>query len=333
MMEVARIASLSQFATQIVQALGDDATIVTRTHECSKAGSVSPSVCTSPLWFDEQGIISQRDRLVAEKSCQALIRESYFARHSSLFLQFYMSKHWVDLSELLKSQPDIILSHCRSFEPGLSQAEHQKLLDELFGRPVYFLDTAFQTIEEWMECTRKISHVLRKDKIGEELINTWRRQLDCVASLASGRRQKNVACLISIHPCAAVDSYISGIVRHAGGVDICASECREEECFTMSELMEKEPEIVIIYMEGFNLQEVKHQLQCCSHMLKGLNIWKVDIAVLDAKTICSSIEGRIVRLAEVMLEIMHSEAQPFGHHGSLWEWLHTSTGNRQYTSG
>lgn len=246
--------------------------------------------------------------------------EAFYRGEWETMLKWGLSESCIDLDLLIKAQPDIVLSSCATARSHVGLEDYRWALERFLKKPVELIDTGWERASDAIECVQKLSKQLKKEKMGNNLVTSWKRQLACAASVAMGRDKVEVVCLDSIKPCTEARPYVLDLIVHMGGINAFCGVWNLTADLTLASVLESTPQLLILYEAGQSIPELKTCLADFENELKLAKTRGIFVAILDGVKLMGSAEASIVRLAEVLVEIMHPEAQPFGHESSLWDW-------------
>lgn len=126
-------------------------------------------------------------------------------------------------------------------------------------------------------------------------------------------------------PWYAAGSWVPELIRLAGGQDVLG-RVEEAVTFEPKQLQSKQPEVLIFALCGFTLEEtvkqVQRSFQECKEVLYNLPAVKSHrLIAVDGVRVFSRPGPWLVESLEVLIEVLHSEAQPYGHEGKLWKTM------------
>jgi iron complex transport system substrate-binding protein len=134
-----------------------------------------------------------------------------------------------------------------------------------------------------------------------------------------------VACVQWLQPMLAAGAWVPELVRLAGGEDVAGST---EHAAPLSEqqLVETAPEVLVFALCGLPLRTSLAAARTALGRMRGA--WRDvpalhagRVAVVDGERVLSRPGPLLVPSLECLAEILHPEAQRFGHEGTLWQWL------------
>lgn len=115
-----------------------------------------------------------------------------------------------------------------------------------------------------------------------------------------------------------------------GSQDVCGA-VDHAEAVSEEALVAAQPDVVIWALCGLTLDKSAHAARAAMRRLaaawQGLPAARARrVAVVDGVHVFSRPGPLLAQSLEVLVEILHPEAQPFGHQGRLWRWLDAEDG-------
>lgn len=119
----------------------------------------------------------------------------------------------------------------------------------------------------------------------------------------------------------------------AGSRDVCGS-VDHAEAVSEEALVAAQPDVVVWALCGLTLEQSLRSARAAIARLAAA--WprlpaarRRRVAVVDGVHVFSRPGPLLAQSLEVLVEILHPEAQPFGHQGRLWRWLDAKEGGAQ----
>ena len=149
--------------------------------------------------------------------------------------------------------------------------------------------------------------------------------LQGAALCGRGRLKLNVVCVQWPHPLMVAGSWVPEMISLAGAIDVCG---KTEEAVVLSgaDLAAAAPDVVVFALCGLPLEKAAIAAQAAVRRLKEV-WWELPavkmnrVAVVDGEHVFSRPGPLLTPSIECLIEILHPEAQQFGHEGKLWRWL------------
>jgi iron complex transport system substrate-binding protein len=299
-----RIVSLISSATEIVAALGFEADLVGRSHECDFPPSVLRlPVCTAPK-FDIHGSSAEIDRDVKR------------------LLQDATSVYRVDAELLRELRPDVIVtqSQCEVCAVSLKDVE-QAVCDWTGGRARVVSLQPNALADVWADI-RRVADALDASDRGVSLIAELQARMDAVARRVADLPRPTVACLEWIDPLMAAGNWVPELVERAGGVNLFGTAGKHSPWMTWEQLCERDPEVIVALPCGFDLARTRQEMRTLAAKPEWPRLQAVRtgrVAVTDGNQFFNRPGPRLVESLEILAEVLHPETFQFGHRGTGWE--------------
>ena len=238
-----RIVSLLPSATEILVALGLDREIVGVSHECDFPPQArgKPAVIHSRLPHDAPAI--EIDRLVRE----------YVARGESLYS--------VDADLLEELQPDLIVTQDLCHVCAASPDDLATVLTR-FERPPGVLCLNPQDLGDVWRDILAVGEATRRSPEAEALLEEIGLHLGLLEQqLDSSAHRPRVAFLEWLEPFYAGGHWVPEMIRFAGGEDVLGSPARPSFRVPLQDIVEAEPEILLIAPCGYSAKQSREEYQ------------------------------------------------------------------------
>lgn len=242
-------------------------------------------------------------------------------------LQLGLSVYNLDTDLLIDLKPDIIMT-CR-------QIAHSAMLDGKLCEIA--LESVLGYVPKVVHCDTNnmkdvwrnmldIATALALADAGAKLVESQKKSMSQLSMISSGRSRPNVCCIQWIRPLMAGSAWVPELVSMSGGTDVCG---RVEEAVIISEetLLQASPDIIIFALCGVKLSvAVKAAQKALKKSLQTLLSASPAgvtrrIAAVDGNRILSRPGPCLSESLECLIEILHPEAQSFGHEGKNWQWI------------
>jgi iron complex transport system substrate-binding protein len=302
-----RIVSLIASATEIVCALGFEADLVGRSHECDYPESVKRlPVCTSPK-FPVDGTSAEIDRRV-----KAVVQEG-------------LSVYRVDAELLQQLEPDVIVtqSHCEVCAVSLRDVERAvcgwlRACPKLVSLAPNALADVWAGIEE-------VAEALGARERGAELVGGLKERVNRIAECARRETQGDqptVACIEWSDPLMAAGNWVPELVELAGGVNLFGAAGKHAPWMTWVQLAERDPDVIVLMPCGFDLARTRQDLPVLGARPEWPRLRAVRngrVFVTDGNQFFNRPGPRLVESLEILAEILHPETFEFWHQGTGWQ--------------
>lgn len=299
-----RIISLIASATEIVCALGFEAQLVGRSHECDYPPSVKllPQL-TSPK-FKVEGTsleIDQRVKSIVEGA---------------------LSVYRVDARMLEELKPTHIItqSHCEVCAVSLKDVE-QAVCQLTGSRPVIVSLEPNSLDDVWADI-RRVGEALGTSDHAEQLIDELQGRMDDIVQRTHWLNSyPGVAYIEWIDPMMAGGNWMPELIEMAGGANLFGEAGEHSPWMTWDELVIKDPDIIFVSPCGFDMPRTLQEM----HLLSGKPEWKSlkavaddTVFVADGNQYFNRPGPRLTESLEILAEIIHPNVFHFGHEGSGW---------------
>jgi iron complex transport system substrate-binding protein len=240
---IQRIVSLIPGGTEIVCALGFEAQLVGRSHECDFPESVKRlPVCTEPK-FNPDGTSYQIDQRV-----KAILQES-------------LSVYRVYAEKLRQLQPDIIVTQAQCEVCAVSLQEVERAVcDWLDSRP-QIISLAPRTLSDIWADIACVAEALKAPERGRELLGRLKQRVEAITEKTCTLSERpTVVCIEWIEPLMATGNWMPELIEIAGGVNLFGETGKHSPQITWEQLLEKDPDIILVLPCGFNIQRTREDI-------------------------------------------------------------------------
>jgi iron complex transport system substrate-binding protein len=291
-----RIVSLLPSATEIVCELGLGDQLVGVTHECDFPPFVRglPKVTRTLIPHD-----------ASSREIDGLVRER---------LQTARALYSLDLSTLEKLSPDLIVTQALCDVCAVAESEVTAAACSLTGQPkVVNLEPT--CLEEVYECLLLVGSAAGVEGRAHEAVAKLRNRADRVENLNRERAdQPRVVLLEWIDPPFCSGHWSPELVRMAGGVEVVGREGQRSRTTTWREIVESDPEVMVIACCGFDIERTRQDLPILSSYLGFENLACVrsgKVYLVDGNAYFSRPGPRLVDSLEILAHILHPELNRF----------------------
>jgi len=306
-LEPMRVVSLLASGTEIVCALGAEASLVGRSHECDNPAWVrSLPQCSEPA-FDISVSSREIDREVNRR-----IRAGEPLYHL----------HMEQIRDLM---PDIILAqvHCE-----VCAVTPRDLLQEGV-RPVEAQVVALSAsrLDDIFEGMTQVAQALGLSVKGRDLVGQERARLEEVRRKTAGRPRPSVVVLEWADPFFAMGNWGPELVRIAGGEPLLGNDGLYSSAISADLLRKANPDYLIVAPCGFDLERSWRE----QSVLEALPWWdelkavqEGRVAFADGNRLFNRSGMTVTQTAEVLAEILHGanvrNASEGASGGMDWRW-------------
>ena len=303
-MEELRIISLIASSTEIVCALGFEASLVGRSHECDYPESVKRlPVCTSPK-FNTVGTSYEIDQRV-----KAIVQEA-------------LSVYRVDAGLLQKLSPTHIITQSQCEVCAVSMKDVEQAVCEFTASKPRIVSLEPNALEDIWADIRRVADALAAPERGDQLVARLGARMDAVNRRAARvSHRPSVACVEWIEPLMAAGNWMPELVELAGGVNLFGEAGKHSPWMTWPELAAADPEVIVVSPCGFDLARTMQEMAVLSNRpewpkLKAVQARRVYLA--DGNQFFNRPGPRVMESLEIMAEMLHPGTFSFGYEGSGW---------------
>jgi iron complex transport system substrate-binding protein len=289
----------------MICALGGEAMLVGRSHECDFPPSVRRlPVLTAPK-FNIEGSSRQIDRDV-----KALVRDA-------------LSVYRVDAERLAELEPDVIVTQAQCEVCAVSLRDVERAVcASVRACPKLVSLVPNSLADVWVDIENVADALHVRDR-GADLIASLRARIEAISSRASGLPSRpGVTCIEWIDPLMAAGNWVPEMVEMAGGKNLFGEAGKHSPWMTFEQLVAADPDIIVVMPCGFDIARSRAELPAISAKPE----WKELRAVRDGRVFLTDGNQffnrpgpRLVESLEILAELLHPEAFHFGHEGTGWQ--------------
>jgi iron complex transport system substrate-binding protein len=303
-MTTPRIVSLIASSTEIVCALGFEASLVGRSHECDYPPSVqSLPVCTSPK-FKVEGTSREIDDRV-----KAVLEDA-------------LSVYKVDARLLDELRPTHIVTQSQCEVCAVSLKDVERAVCEFTASNPVIVSLEPNALEDLWADIRRVGASLAADERADELVKKLQgRMADIVDKANSIEPRPTVACIEWIDPLMAAGNWMPELVEMADGENLFGEAGKHSPWMSWGELTARQPDIIIVTPCGFDIARSLEDMPSMSSRPEWQNLRAVQtdkVFVADGNQYFNRPGPRLVESLEILAEIFHPAHFQFGHEGKGW---------------
>ncbi len=299
-----RVVSLIASSTEIVCALGQEAALVGRSHECDWPPSVRSLPAVSRPAFVTSGSSRAVDLALKDRLRRAL------------------SVYEVDAELLKRLQPDLIITQTQCEVCAVSPADVERAVCELTDRPARILALEPNGLADVWVDIRRVAEALGVSAAGDALVARLGERVAAVERRAAALPDRpRVAVVEWIEPLMAAGNWMPELVALAGGVNLFGEARRHSPWMTWEALRASDPDVVLVSPCGFDLVRTAEEMG----PLTSAPGWRDLRAVRDGRVYLADGNAyfhrpgpRLVESLEILAETLHPGAFVFGHEGKGW---------------
>lgn len=299
-----RIVSLIASATEIVCALGCEAQLVGRSHECDFPAAVKClPVCTSPK-FEVAGLSYEIDQRV-----KAILQES-------------LSVYRVDAARLEQLQPTHIITQSQCEVCAVSLKDVAAAVCQFTSSQPVIVSLEPNSLADVWADIRRVAAALNAPAQGATLIAGLQQRMNRITEQARAvTTQPTVACIEWIEPLMAAGNWMPELVAMAGGVNLFGETGKHSPWMSWDELITKDPDVIFISPCGFDIARTLEE----THLLISNPAWDKLKAVRagrvfigDGNQYFNRPGPRLLESLEILAEVLHPALFTFGHEQTGW---------------
>ena len=300
-----KIVTLIPSATEIVAFLGKKNLIVGRSHECDYPKDLNKiKKLTSPK-INIDGTSSEIHNQITE------------------ILENSLSVYKVDVSELKKLNPDIVVTQAHCEVCAVSFSEVEEIVNNHLNKETKIISLQPNTLEDVFNDIRRVAKGLNIDEITtKNLIKPLEKRVKNIQIKNLQQKKKTVACIEWIDPLMAAGNWIPEMVKISGGEDVFGKSGKDSHWIKFDEIQRCNPEIIIFLPCGYNIEKTKQEVKNLfiqQSKWSELNAFlNKEIYIVDGNQFFNRPGPRLVESLEIFAEIIHPKLFNFNHHQIGW---------------
>jgi len=287
-----------------VCALGQEAALVGRSHECDWPPSVRRLPAVSRPAFPTGGSSRAVDLALKERLARAV------------------SIYEVDAALLRRLRPDLVITQTQCEVCAVTPADVERAMCELTERPARVLALEPDGLDDVWSDIGSVAGALGVSTAGDALVAELRARVAAIGDRAAslGRRPR-VAVIEWIEPLMAAGNWMPELVTLAGGVNLFGEARRHSPWMTWEALVEADPDVIVVSPCGLDLARTTAELAALASRpgwpaLQAVRAGRVVLA--DGNAYFHRPGPRLVESLEILAEALHPAAFAFGHRGRGW---------------
>jgi iron complex transport system substrate-binding protein len=297
-----RIVSLLPSATEIACALGFEAAIVGRSHECDWPESVEalPAVTATKL---EKGLVS----IEIERRVQQIVASG-------------LSVYEVDAPLLRSLRPDVVLTQTHCAVCAVTPADLDEALADWTGTAPELISLAPDDMSDVWGDFARVGAALGAETHAAAVVADLKARIAAVSARVTGRPRPRVAAIEWLDPLMVAGNWVPELVEAAGGTNLLAIPGQHSPWLEWEQLIAADPDVIVLMPCGFRIAQTLAELPA----LAADPRWQELRAVRDGRVYATDGQyffnrpgPRLVESAEILAEIFHSGID-FGHEGDGW---------------
>ena len=300
-----KIVTLIPSATEIVSFLGKKDFIVGKSHECDYPEDLNNiKKLTSPK-INVEGTSGEIHKEITE------------------ILENSLSVYKVDVNELKKLNPDIVVTQAHCEVCAVSFSEVQEIVTNHLDKNTKIISLQPNTLDDVFEDIKRVAKGLNIDEIKtKNLIKPLEERLKNIQVKSSEKKKKKIACIEWIDPLMAAGNWIPEMVKISGGEDVFGKSGKDSHWIKFDEVKKYNPEIIIFLPCGYDIAKTKNEVE---NLFNQQNKWNAldafmnkEIYIVDGNQFFNRPGPRLLESLEIFAEIIHPELFNFNHNEDGW---------------
>ena len=299
-----RIVSLIASATEIVCALGFEAQLVGRSHECDFPPSVKLLPQLTRPKFNIEGTSAEIDQRVKATLLEAL------------------SVYHVDPGMLEDLNPTHIITQSQCEVCAVSLKDVEIAVCRLTNSNPVIVSLEPNSLDAVWADIRQVGDALGAAERADHLVDELESRMDNIVQRTHWlETNPTVAYIEWIDPLMAGGNWMPELVEMAGGANLFGEAGKHSPWMTWDELVTNDPDIIFISPCGFDIARSLQEMP----LLSSKPEWKIlravaagRVVVADGNQYFNRPGPRLVESLEILAEIIHPNVFHFGHEGRGW---------------
>ena len=239
------------------------------------------------------------------------------------------SLYQLDVEEICRIDPDLVITQAQCDVCAVRYQDVMELVESrlsLASTTVLALNPT--SLEEVMQDILRVGRTAGRLDRAEQLVKELQQRLLVVEQQVRGKPRPRVACIEWIEPIMLAGNWVPDLVSTAGAESLLAEVGVESAYFNWQNIVELDPEVIVIAPCGFNLQRSLEEaagMPGWDHWNELSAVRNKRVFVLDGNALLNRPGPRVVDTIELLARLFHPDdsAAP-GDEGSrqtLWDQL------------
>lgn len=299
-----KIVSLLSSATEIVCALGLEANLVGRSHECDYPESVKQlPVCTAANFPDNLSS-AEIDGKVKEILADAL------------------SVYTVKREQIKELAPDVVITQDQCEVCAVSLADVELALDDYLDKKTRIISLKPNSLDDIFADITTIARILNVPEAGADLLERLIERVDIVKhKLKFSESRPTIACIEWLDPMMISGNWVPGLVSIAGGTPVLAQDGKHSPYVQWDDIRAQNPEFIVVMPCGFSIERTLKEIDTVMQLPGFADMQAVknnQLFIADGNQYFNRPGPRIVDSIEILAEIMRPKQFAFGYEGEGW---------------
>ncbi len=286
-----RICSFLPSATEIICELGLEKNLVGITHECDYPPHIKGKSQVVFSSINHKELSSREiDKVVSKSRSEG------------------KSTYYVDQEELLKADPDIIVTQGLCDVCAVSEKSVEDAISILKKKPK-ILSLNPHTLEDILETILIIGKATNTLEKAKKLVRELTERINYIKNITTSERDKpRVLCLEWLDPPYIAGHWIPQMVEYAGGIHGLVKPGKYSTRVSWDDIVNFAPQVVILMPCGYNIEQTLNEIDVLFsnpkwHQLPASK--KGEVYMVDANSYFSRPSPRIVEGLEIIANILH----------------------------
>jgi iron complex transport system substrate-binding protein len=299
-----RIISLLPAATEIICALGLEANLVGRSHECDYPLSITHLPVCSEARFLSGASSKQIDNEVKSILADAL------------------SIYSVNRDKIQQLQPDFIVTQAQCDVCAVSLKDVEKALAGLLNKQAQIISVQPNTLSDVFKDIETIAAQFGANQQGAELIEHLHERVDIIThKLKYNGNKPTVACIEWLEPLMVSGNWLPELVDIAGGQSVLARAGEHSPYIDQQTLIQTDPEVIVVMPCGFSIARTLAEIDVLLSMPGFTSLSAVKnnrLYIADGNHYFNRSGPRLVDSVEILAEIINPKQFVFGYEAEGW---------------
>lgn len=299
-----RIISLLPAATEIVCALGLEANLVGRSHECDYPELVKGLPVCSEANIPDNLSSADIDQKVKELLYDAL------------------SIYTVNRDRIKELAPDVVITQAQCEVCAVSLVDVEAALKDYLDKPAKIVSLQPISLTDIYNDIREVASALGVEGNAGKLIEELDERVGIIRhKLKFADSKPTIACIEWLEPLMISGNWVPELVNIAGGVPILVEAGKHSPYVQWTDIQQADPDIILTMPCGFSIERTMKEMSTLLQQpgfadLKAIKNNRLYIA--DGNQYFNRPGPRIVDSIEILAEIIHPKQFIFGYEGSGW---------------
>jgi iron complex transport system substrate-binding protein len=238
----------------------------------------------------------------------------------------------LDADEICRIGPDLIITQAQCDVCAVRYQDVVSLLESNPSLTTVVLPLNPSTLEEILADIVQVGTATGCTEEAEQLVSRLEERMLAIQQQVMGKPKPRVACIEWTEPMMLAGNWVPDLISMAGGESLLADAGTESVYWSWQEVVELDPEVIVIAPCGFDLERSRHEargLPGWEHWGELTAVRQKRVFVVDGNALLNRSGPRVVDTIEILAHLFHPHdvAAPGGNYGrgKGWEMLGEST--------